>query len=87
MTLVNSFSSYCVRLQYMPPVDSRAVSGFVGLKNAGATCYMNALIQQLYMTPGIAEYILSIDDEHIDEDRSVETLSYQPSQSVSLSSY
>lgn len=36
-------------------MESRAASGFVGLKNGGATCYMNAVFQQLYMQPGLAE--------------------------------
>jgi len=53
----------------MPPVDSRSCAGFVGLKNGGATCYMNSLLQQLYMIPGIPESILSIDDELVGEER------------------
>lgn len=54
----------------MPPVDSRAPSGYVGLKNGGATCYMNSVIQQLYHAPGIMDAVLGI-DEGVDEDRSV----------------
>lgn len=38
-------------------VDSRSSSGFVGLRNGGATCYMNAVFQQLYMQPGLPEVI------------------------------
>uniref|UniRef100_A0A8C3TC75 Ubiquitin carboxyl-terminal hydrolase 24 n=1 Tax=Chelydra serpentina TaxID=8475 RepID=A0A8C3TC75_CHESE len=56
---------------YLPPVDSRSTSGFVGLKNGGATCYMNAVFQQLYMQPGLPEALLSIDDDMDNPDDSV----------------
>jgi len=34
--------------EYIPPVGPRPVKGFVGLKNAGATCYMNSVTQQVF---------------------------------------
>jgi hypothetical protein len=34
---------------YVPSTVARSASGHVGLSNLGATCYMNALLQQLYM--------------------------------------
>ncbi|XP_063100555.1 probable ubiquitin carboxyl-terminal hydrolase FAF-X isoform X2 [Cavia porcellus] len=46
--------------EYLPPVGPRPPKGFVGLKNAGATCYMNSVIQQLYMIPSIRNSILKI---------------------------
>ena len=33
--------------EYLPPIGPRPHNGFVGLKNAGATCYMNSVLQQV----------------------------------------
>ena len=46
----------------------RPTKGFVGLKNAGATCYMNSVIQQLYMIPPIRDGILAIEGTGTDVD-------------------
>jgi ubiquitin carboxyl-terminal hydrolase 9/24 len=34
-------------------------SGFVGLRNPGCICYMNSLLQQIYMTPTLRYGLLS----------------------------
>ena len=47
----------------IPLVTPRAECGYVGIKNGGATCYMNAVLQQLYMIPGVTDYLLSIEEE------------------------
>ncbi|XP_036281525.1 probable ubiquitin carboxyl-terminal hydrolase FAF-X isoform X4 [Pipistrellus kuhlii] len=54
--------------EYLPPVGPRPPKGFVGLKNAGATCYMNSVIQQLYMIPSIRNSILAIEGTGSDID-------------------
>lgn len=48
-----------VEWDYLPPVGPRPPTGFVGLKNAGATCYMNSVLQQLYMVESIRVNLLA----------------------------
>jgi ubiquitin carboxyl-terminal hydrolase 9/24 len=49
--------------EYMPPIGQRPHNGFVGLKNAGATCYMNSVLQQLFMIKNLRNFILSIETQ------------------------
>ena len=42
------------------PAEKRAESGFVGLQNQGATCYLNSLLQSLYMTPELRSGVFSV---------------------------
>ncbi len=39
--------------------DSKRETGFVGLKNQGATCYLNSLLQSLYFTNAFRKVSLS----------------------------
>lgn len=71
VSLVPVLPSGCETLtewEYLPPVGPRPNKGFVGLKNAGATCYMNSVIQQLYMIPPIRNGILAIEGTGTDVD-------------------
>nr|CAB3267565.1 ubiquitin carboxyl-terminal hydrolase 48-like [Phallusia mammillata] len=44
---------------FSPLVVERPEHGLVGLKNGGATCYMNSVLQQLFMVSNIKQLILS----------------------------
>lgn len=41
--------------------DEKSGSGYLGMKNLGCICYMNAVLQQLFMIPQLRKNILSID--------------------------
>jgi len=70
---------------YLPPVGLRPLKGFVGLKNAGATCYMNSVLQQLYMVESIRIGLLAAEgaatdlnedfsgEERIEGEQTIET--------------
>ena len=47
--------------EHTPLISPKAATRHVGLKNACATCYMNAVLQQLYMLPSVRNAILSVD--------------------------
>ena len=56
--------------EYLPAIGPRPTKGFVGLKNAGATCYMNSVIQQLFMIDPIRNYVLQVEgaaDENMED--------------------
>ncbi|ROT43204.1 ubiquitin carboxyl-terminal hydrolase [Sodiomyces alkalinus F11] len=46
--------------------DSKKETGYVGLKNQGATCYLNSLLQSLYFTNAFRKAIYGIPTEHED---------------------
>ena len=45
-----------------PETTEKSSTGYVGLKNLACTCYMNSLLQQLYMIPTFRNDILQVDD-------------------------
>ena len=58
-----TLSTYYKELMYNQPDTPRGRSeGYVGLKNLGCICYMNSIMQQLYMVPTFRYAILQSDD-------------------------
>lgn len=51
--------------------DSKKHTGYVGLKNQGATCYMNSLLQTLYFTNRLRQAVYKMPTEADDSSKSV----------------
>jgi hypothetical protein len=69
--------------QVQKPPEPRSTSLLVGLDNQGATCYLNSLIQAMYMTPEIRFGLFNVDpkelgvyslDEYLQEKKEAATL-------------
>uniref|UniRef100_F6YGJ7 Ubiquitin carboxyl-terminal hydrolase 7 n=1 Tax=Ciona intestinalis TaxID=7719 RepID=F6YGJ7_CIOIN len=51
--------------------DSRKLTGYIGLKNQGATCYMNSLLQTLFFTNKLRKAVYMMPTESDDSMKSV----------------
>lgn len=51
--------------------DSKKHTGYVGLKNQGATCYMNSLLQTLFFTNQLRKAVYQMPTEYDDASKSV----------------
>lgn len=58
------------------PWDSRKETGFVGFKNQGATCYMNSLLQTLYMLSAFRTAVYNMPLPEPGNEKSGSNLSY-----------
>lgn len=52
-------------IQIPKPAEGRGASQFVGLDNQGATCYLNSLIQAMYMTPELRFGLFNVDPKEL----------------------
>ena len=57
--------------------SEKSATGYVGIKNLGCICYMNALIQQLFMIKQFRNGILNAQDPKKGENGLEEDFLYQ----------
>jgi len=56
---------------YSLPALPKSSTGYVGLKNLGCICYMNATVQNFFMVPEFRQGVLSYDDTEEDKKESL----------------
>lgn len=61
----------CIRFLLISNEFAFFTLGFVGLKNQGATCYMNSLLQTLYFTNQLRKAVYKMPTESDDSTKSV----------------
>ncbi|KAG1672785.1 hypothetical protein FOA52_002773 [Chlamydomonas sp. UWO 241] len=69
--IVNDTAVFTVEVTVTPAVpfkdNTRAETGYVGLKNQGATCYMNSLLQYMYNLPFLRTAVYHMPTSENDE--------------------
>lgn len=63
--------------EIVPKKNEKSSTGYVGIKNLGCICYMNSLLQQLYMIPSFRRCILSCEDKDYEKGSCEDNLMYQ----------
>ncbi|EFO24354.2 hypothetical protein LOAG_04131 [Loa loa] len=59
-----------IEWEYMPGYSIRSPNSYVGLKNGGATCYMNSVFQQIFMIEPLRNAVINanfMDDMSVEE--------------------
>jgi ubiquitin carboxyl-terminal hydrolase 9/24 len=57
--------------------NEKSSTGFVGLKNIGCICYMNSIMQQLFMIPSFRKAILEVEDKNAKNEPPNQNVLYQ----------
>jgi ubiquitin C-terminal hydrolase len=56
--------------EFRSTIAEKGDAGYVGIRNLGCICYLNALLQQMFMIPRLRQNLLSIEDKSEDKNES-----------------